>query len=138
MPGRQGIPVYGDGSNVRDWLYVEDHCRGIDTVLRRGRIGETYNIGGQNEWSNLEIARLICRRMDERRPQNAPHERLITFVADRPGHDWRYAVDTTKIGCELEWQPRESFESGLAKTLDWYLGAFADESAPSTESGIRA
>lgn len=124
LEGRN-IPVYGDGSNIRDWLYVEDHCRGIDAVLRRGRLGETYNIGGNNEWSNLEIARLICRGMDQRFPERAPHADLISFVADRPGHDWRYAVDTARIAEELDWQPRESFETGLARTLGWYVAAGA-------------
>ena len=83
------IPVYGDGSNIRDWLYVADHCRGIDAVIRRGQLGETYNIGGCNEWANLNITRLICTLLDQRRPEHAPHQRLITFVTDRPGHDWR-------------------------------------------------
>ncbi len=115
------IPVYGDGSNIRDWLYVEDHCHGIDTVVRRGRPGETYNLGGANEWSNLEIVRRICALMDEVRPSGAPHDRLITFVKDRPGHDWRYAIDLSFVQAELGWQPRESFESGLRKTVDWYL-----------------
>ncbi|PWV57731.1 dTDP-glucose 4,6-dehydratase, partial [Plasticicumulans acidivorans] len=91
------IPVYGDGSNIRDWLYVEDHCRGIERVIREGRLGETYNIGGCNEWKNIDIVRLICRLLDERRPQSAPHERLISFVTDRPGHDWRYAIDARKM-----------------------------------------
>ncbi len=118
---QQPIPVYGDGSNIRDWLYVEDHCRGIDAVIRRGRLGETYNIGGCNEWRNLDIVRLICRLMDERRPQNAPHERLISFVTDRPGHDWRYAIDARRMRDELDWRPAESFESGIVKTLDWHL-----------------
>jgi len=115
------IPVYGDGSNIRDWLYVEDHCRGIDRVVRRGQLGETYNIGGDNEWNNLAIVRLICRLMDERLPQNAPHDRLITFVTDRPGHDWRYAVNGMKIRTGLDWTPAESFDTGIRKTLDWYL-----------------
>jgi dTDP-glucose 4,6-dehydratase len=115
------IPVYGDGSNIRDWLYVEDHCRGIEAVIRRGRPGETYNIGGCNEWANLDIARLICQLLDERRPEHAPHEQLITFVTDRPGHDWRYAIDAGKMDRELGWQPRETFETGIAKTVDWYL-----------------
>ena len=115
------IPVYGDGSNIRDWLYVEDHCRGIDAVIRGGKPGETYNIGGCNEWANLDIAKLICALLDERRPQRAPHERLITFVTDRPGHDWRYAIDAGKMDEELDWQPRETFQSGIAKTVDWYL-----------------
>ena len=115
------IPVYGDGSNIRDWLYVEDHCRGIDAVIRGGKPGETYNIGGCNEWANIDIAKLICALLDERRPQRAPHERLITFVTDRPGHDWRYAIDAGKMDEELDWQPRETFQSGIAKTVDWYL-----------------
>lgn len=115
------IPVYGDGSNLRDWLYVEDHCRGMDAALRRGRAGQTYNIGGDNEWSNIEIARLICRFMDEFRPRESSHERLISFVEDRPGHDWRYAIDPAKAGKELGWRPVETFESGIRKTIEWYL-----------------
>ena len=115
------IPVYGDGSNIRDWLYVGDHCRGIDAAIRRGRPGETYNIGGCNEWANIDIARTICALLDERRPERAPHDRLIRFVTDRPGHDWRYAIDAGKMARELDWQPRETFSSGIAKTVDWYL-----------------
>ena len=118
---QQPIPVYGDGSNIRDWLYVEDHCRGIDTVIRRGQLGETYNIGGCNEWANINITRQICRLLDERRPQHAPHEQLITFVTDRPGHDWRYAIAADKMEQELNWRPKETFNSGIAKTVDWYL-----------------
>ncbi|HXH01786.1 MAG TPA: dTDP-glucose 4,6-dehydratase [Candidatus Competibacteraceae bacterium] len=117
----QPIPVYGDGSNIRDWLYVEDHCRGIDTVIRHGRLGENYNIGGCNEWANLAIVRHICTLMDRRRPAAAPHERLIRFVTDRPGHDWRYAIDPRRMQEELGWRPAETFESGIEKTLDWYL-----------------
>lgn len=123
------IPVYGDGSNIRDWLYVEDHCRGIDAVIRGGKPGETYNIGGCNEWANLDIAKLICALLDERRPQHAPHEQLITFVTDRPGHDWRYAIDAGKMDEELDWQPRETFNSGIAKTVDWYLERHATDPA---------
>ncbi len=115
------IPVYGDGSNVRDWLYVEDHCIAIDAVLRGGRLGETYNIGGREELSNLDLVRAICRVMDDLRPRNAPHDRLIEFVKDRPGHDWRYAIDDRKIASELGWQPAENLESGLHKTVSWYL-----------------
>ena len=115
------IPVYGKGENIRDWLYVEDHCRGIETVIRQGQLGETYNVGGCNEWSNLNITRLICALMDERRPENAPHQRLITFVADRPGHDWRYAIAAGKMERELGWRPLETFHTGIAKTVDWYL-----------------
>lgn len=115
------IPVYGDGTNIRDWLYVEDHCRGIDAVLRNGVLGETYNIGGCNEWANIEIVRLICKLMDEQCPQNSPHHRLISFVTDRPGHDWRYAMDAGKIISELGWKPEETFATGIQKTLAWYL-----------------
>ncbi len=118
---QQPIPVYGDGSNIRDWLYVEDHCRGIDAVVRKGRLGETYNIGGCNEWSNINIVCLICRIMDEQYPDHAPHERLIEFVTDRPGHDWRYAIRAEKIMGELNWTLRESFETGIIRTIEWYL-----------------
>ena len=123
------IPVYGDGSNIRDWLYVEDHCRGIDTVIRRGQLGETYNIGGCNEWANINITRLICQLLDERRPEHAPYERLITFVTDRPGHDWRYAIAADKMERELGWKPQETFQTGIAKTVDWYLQRHATDPA---------
>ncbi|MDQ5910335.1 MAG: NAD-dependent epimerase/dehydratase family protein [Pseudomonadota bacterium] len=126
---QKSIPVYGDGTNIRDWLYVEDHCRGIDAVIRRGQPGETYNIGGCNEWANLDIARLICQLLDERRPEHAPHERLITFVTDRPGHDWRYAIAADKMERELGWRPLETFETGIAKTVDWYLQRHAADPA---------
>ncbi|MFP5440928.1 MAG: dTDP-glucose 4,6-dehydratase, partial [Gammaproteobacteria bacterium] len=115
------IPVYGDGSNIRDWLYVEDHCRGIWRVVAQGCLGETYNIGGHNEWRNIDIVRLICRLLDERRPARAPHEKLITFVTDRPGHDWRYAIDAARMSGELAWNPEETFETGIVRTVDWYL-----------------
>ncbi len=115
------IPVYGDGSNIRDWLYVEDHCRGIETVIRQGELGGTYNIGGCNEWANLNIVKRICALLDERRPQQAPHDQLISFVTDRPGHDWRYAIDAAKMDRELNWRPLETFDTGIAKTVDWYL-----------------
>jgi len=118
------IPVYGDGSNIRDWLYVEDHCRGVAAVMRRGRLGETYNIGGGNEWANIDIVRRICALMDDRRPLQAPHDRLISFVTDRPGHDWRYAIDAAKITGELGWRPRETFATGIEKTIDWYLDRY--------------
>jgi dTDP-glucose 4,6-dehydratase len=123
------IPVYGDGSNIRDWLYVEDHCRGIDTVIRQGQLGETYNIGGCNEWANINITRLICQLLDERRPEHAPHDRLITFVTDRPGHDWRYAIAADKMDLELDWKPLETFQTGIAKTVDWYLQRHAADPA---------
>jgi dTDP-glucose 4,6-dehydratase len=122
------IPVYGDGSNIRDWLYVEDHCRGIDAVIRRGQLGETYNIGGCNEWANINITRLICTLLDECRPEHAPHERLITFVTDRLGHDWRYAIAADKMDQELGWKPQETFNTGIAKTVDWYLQRYAADS----------
>ncbi len=115
------LPVYGQGLNVRDWLYVEDHCRAIERVLEAGRPGEVYNVGGDNEKRNIEVVRTICRILDRLHPQGRPHERLITFVADRPGHDLRYAIDATKIRRELGWRPEETFESGIEKTVRWYL-----------------
>lgn len=114
----QPIPVYGTGGNVRDWIHVEDHCRGIDLVLRQGRAGERYNIGAGQERTNLEVVRTVCRLFDERVPQHAPHERLIHFVSDRPGHDWRYALSTDKIQTELGFEPRWDFSQGLAQMLD--------------------
>ncbi len=117
------LPVYGDGRQVRDWLYVGDHCAAIRLVLERGRPGETYNIGGGNERTNLEIVHGICALLDELRPDPAgPHARLITHVADRPGHDRRYAIDATKLRRELGWQPAQSFEQGLRRTVQWVLG----------------
>jgi dTDP-glucose 4,6-dehydratase len=117
------IPVYGDGKNVRDWLYVADHCEAIRAVLARGRIGETYNIGGQNELKNLDVVEAICAALDELRPNDptVPHKSLIKFVPDRPGHDRRYAMNTAKIEAELKWKPRETFASGIRKTVQWYL-----------------
>jgi dTDP-glucose 4,6-dehydratase len=117
------LPVYGDGQNVRDWLYVEDHCRAIRAVLSRGRAGETYCIGGLNEKKNVEIVETLCRLLDELRPNDpvVPHSKLVTFVKDRPGHDRRYAMDTHKIERELSWHPSETFESGIRKTVRWYL-----------------
>lgn len=118
--GRE-LPVYGDGLNIRDWLYVEDHARALQLILERGQPGETYNVGGGNERTNLEVVNQICRLMDQIRPDGAPHDRLITFVKDRPGHDRRYAIDASKLQKQLGWGPRESFESGLEKTVRWYL-----------------
>ncbi len=116
------LPVYGDGQNVRDWLYVGDHCAAIREVLARGRAGETYNVGGWNEKPNLDIVHTVCTLLDELRPDPAgPHARLITYVADRPGHDRRYAIDARKIERELGWRPVETFESGIRKTIAWYL-----------------
>ena len=116
------LPVYGDGQNVRDWLYVEDHCDAIATVLKGGKAGETYNIGGCNEKPNLEIVQRFCDLVDEMSPRKGASRReLITFVKDRPGHDRRYAIDARKIERELGWKPRETFDSGLRKTVRWYL-----------------
>ena len=115
------LPVYGDGKNVRDWLYVEDHCAAIAAVLRGGRVGETYNIGGWNEKPNLEIVETICELVDEIAPRTAKRRELITFVKDRPGHDRRYAMDARKIERELGWRPKETFETGIRKTVHWYL-----------------
>ncbi len=115
------LPVYGDGANVRDWLHVDDHARALVLALTRGQPGETYNVGGRNERRNIEVVRRICAVLDDLRPQGAPHERLITFVRDRPGHDQRYAIDAGKIESELGWRARESFDSGIEKTIAWYL-----------------
>lgn len=116
------LPVYGDGRQIRDWLYVKDHCAGIRTVLAKGRTGETYNIGGWNEKANIEIVHTVCALLDEMKPDAAgPYARLITHVKDRPGHDRRYAIDARKIEHELAWRPAETFESGIEKTVRWYL-----------------
>ncbi len=115
------LPVYGDGQNVRDWLYVADHCDAILAVLERGRTGETYNVGGLNEQKNIDVVKTLCAILDELKPKGAPHARLITYVKDRPGHDRRYAIDCRKLQSELGWQPRESFATGLRKTVEWYL-----------------
>lgn len=118
----QALPVYGDGSNVRDWLFVDDHARALVTVLERAAPGETYNIGGNSERSNLEVVEAVCAGLDARRPRAAgSHRQLITFVADRPGHDWRYAIDAGKLQRDFGWQPLETFASGLDRTLEWYL-----------------
>jgi dTDP-glucose 4,6-dehydratase len=119
----KALPVYGNGKNVRDWLYVEDHCRAIRTVLSQGRVGETYNVGGRSEKTNLEIVGAICELLDDLRPHDpvVPHYKLVTFVKDRPGHDRRYAMDTRKVERDLHWSPVETFESGIRKTVRWYL-----------------
>ncbi|MEM8792823.1 MAG: dTDP-glucose 4,6-dehydratase [Pseudomonadota bacterium] len=117
----QPIPVYGKGENVRDWLYVEDHATALLKVLEEGRLGETYNIGGYSEAQNIEIVRLICSILDKRRPEGAPHQDLISFVTDRPGHDFRYAIDAGKICKELGWEPSVTLREGLVKTVDWFL-----------------
>jgi dTDP-glucose 4,6-dehydratase len=119
------LPVYGDGMNVRDWLYVEDHCRAIRTVLTHGRLGETYNIGGEQELTNLQVVKQICAVLDKLRPVSGKRESLITFVKDRPGHDRRYAMNISRIRTELGWSPQETFASGLRRTVQWYLDNLA-------------
>ena len=121
--GGESLPVYGKGENVRDWLHVEDHAEALTLVLRRGRPGETYNVGGDSERTNIEVVRAICTLLDEMLPgsPNRPHEKLIKFVADRPGHDARYAIDASKIKTELGWRPRHNFDSGLSDTVRWFL-----------------
>ncbi len=115
------LPVYGDGKNVRDWLYVTDHCRAIAAVLARGRVGEVYNVGGDAERQNIEVVHRICDGLDARLPRATPRRDLITYVKDRPGHDRRYAIDASKIQNELGWKPTQTFESGIEATIDWYL-----------------
>lgn len=117
----QPIPVYGDGGNVRDWLYVEDHADALLTVLEKGALGRSYNIGGENEAKNIDLVRTICAHMDDLHPAGAPHADLITFVTDRPGHDRRYAIDPTRIRDELGWRPSVTVEEGLRRTVEWYL-----------------
>ncbi len=118
----KSVPVYGDGSNVRDWLYVEDHARALQLIAEAGRVGESYNVGGHNERTNLDVARQICALVDELAPDpQGSRERLISFVGDRPGHDLRYAIDASKIERDLGWRPNETFETGLRKTVTWYL-----------------
>jgi len=129
------VPVYGNGSNIRDCLYVSDHCSAIDTVIRQGRIGETYNVGGGNNWHNLDVVRSVCQSLS--RLSGKPTEQftgLITFVKDRPGHDWRYALDLTKIQRELGWSPSEIFETGIHETVQWYLPLMASHSQQATRS----
>ena len=122
LVARKPLPVYGDGMNVRDWLYVRDHAEGLWQVFQRGRPGETYNIGGQNEWPNIRLVEVICDLFDELHPQSGGNSRkLITFVKDRPGHDRRYAIDATRIRQELGWEPSHTFEQGIRETVQWYL-----------------
>lgn len=117
----EAIPIYGDGKNIRDWLYVEDHCSGIDQAFKKGKAGETYNIGGKNERDNLYIAHKICEILDELKPKDKSYSEQITFVKDRPGHDFRYAIDASKIENHLGWKANENFETGIVKTIEWYL-----------------
>ena len=122
------IPIYGQGQNIRDWLYVEDHCRGIMQIIKEGKIGETYNLGGDNEWENRKLAEYICAHMDKLFPHKTPHAHSLQCVTDRKGHDFRYAIDTSKIEKELNWKPQESFESGITKTIQFYTSKFSNHS----------
>jgi dTDP-glucose 4,6-dehydratase len=115
------LPVYGKGENIRDWLYVEDHARALDLIIERGRVGETYNVGGRNELRNIDVVRRICEVLDKLAPANRPREELIEFVADRPGHDARYAIDAARLETELGWRAQENFDTGIEKTVQWYL-----------------
>lgn len=117
----QRIPIYGQGKNIRDWLYVEDHCRGILAILKNGKVGESYNLGGDNEWENLNLAKFICVQMDRLKSRKTSYQDLLEFVTDRPGHDFRYAIDFTKIKNELGWRPQETLESGIKKTIEFYM-----------------
>ena len=122
----ENIPIYGDGKNVRDWLYVLDHCKGIELAFKKGKVGETYNIGGRNERNNLYIVAVVCSILNELQPKTeGKYQDQITFVKDRPGHDQRYAIDATKIENELGWKANENFESGIKKTIEWYLKKYA-------------
>jgi dTDP-glucose 4,6-dehydratase len=116
------LPIYGKGENIRDWLFVEDHARAIDVIFHNGKVGETYNIGGHNEWTNIALVKELCRQMDEKlKREKGTSEKLITYVKDRAGHDMRYAIDATKLKNELGWVPSLQFEEGISKTIDWYL-----------------
>ena len=119
----KSLPIYGDGQQIRDWLYVKDHCSAIRAVLEKGQLGETYNVGGWNEKTNLDVVKTLCSILDELRPKTdgTKYETQITFVKDRPGHDKRYAIDAKKIEFELNWKPKETFETGIRKTVEWYL-----------------
>jgi dTDP-glucose 4,6-dehydratase len=123
------IPIYGNGTNIRDWLYVQDHCRGIEVVIREGNVGSVYNLGGKCEIANIDMCRIICELMDELRPFHKSYTSLICFVEDRPGHDWRYALNCEKITAELNWKPVVDFKAGLRKTVEWYVDTYASQPA---------
>lgn len=122
----ENIPIYGDGKNIRDWLYVLDHCKGIDLVFQKGKAGEVYNIGGNNERDNLYIVHTICKLLDDIKPHAKSYKDLIKFVKDRPGHDFRYAIDATKIENELGWKADENFETGIRQTIEWYINKYSE------------
>jgi dTDP-glucose 4,6-dehydratase len=117
----QPLPVYGNGSNVRDWLYVDDHARALGLILEKGSPGETYNVGGRNERRNIDVVKQICACLDELRPSSRGHDRLISYVTDRPGHDQRYAIDASKLEADLGWRAEQTFETGIQKTVRWYI-----------------
>ena len=121
----ENIPIYGDGKNIRDWLYVLDHCTGIALAFKEGKLGETYNIGGKNERNNLYIANAICEILDEEKPKEKSYKEQISFVEDRAGHDFRYAIDASKIENKLNWKAQENFETGIRKTIKWYLEKYS-------------
>jgi dTDP-glucose 4,6-dehydratase len=122
IQNNKALPIYGKGDNIRDWLWVEDHASAIDAIFHRGRIGESYNVGGQNEWTNIKLVKFLCQLMDKKLNRNiGSSEKLISFVSDRAGHDKRYAIDASKLERELGWKPSITFEEGLEKTVDWYL-----------------
>jgi dTDP-glucose 4,6-dehydratase len=122
IKNKKPLPVYGNGENVRDWLFVIDHARAIDLIFHKGKVGESYNVGGFNEWRNIDLVKLLCKIMDKKLGRSeGESEKLITFVTDRPGHDYRYAIDARKIMNELGWKPSVTFEEGLEITVDWYL-----------------
>ncbi len=122
IKNKKPLPVYGKGENIRDWLWVEDHARAIDVVFHRGKLGDTYCVGGNNEWKNIDVVKLLCKLMDEKLGRvDGESEQLITYVTDRPGHDARYAIDATKLKTELDWEPTQPFETLLSQTIDWYL-----------------
>jgi len=132
----EAIPIYGNGQNIRDWLYVEDHADALLNVLNNGAVGRTYNIGGENEASNLDLVHMICKILDTKRPGTAPYAKQITFVTDRPGHDFRYAIDPTRIRDELGWRPSVTLEQGLGLTVQWYLDNESWWRALQTRSGV--
>jgi dTDP-glucose 4,6-dehydratase len=122
IKNKRPLPVYGKGENIRDWLWVEDHARAIDVIFHKGKVGETYCVGGNNEWKNIDVVKLLCKLMDEKLGRTSGEsEQLITYVTDRPGHDARYAIDASKLKTELGWEPTQPFEHLLSQTIDWYL-----------------
>ncbi len=130
----QHIPIYGNGKNIRDWLYVDDHCRGVMQIIKQGKMGENYNLGGNNEWENISLANYICEQFDKLLPRNESYLSLLEFVKDRPGHDFRYAIDISKVKNELGWEPQETLETGMVKTIEFYKSSFStNDQLPSSK-----